>query len=201
MLARTVIQAVRSGVSDPPMSDARKPARRKAAAAATKSPILALFRIFGEIAATQPMQPSLLESLHRHRTAKGLTRRALALRAGMRPELLSRLDSQTGCDTATLQKLADALGLELVLQPKATPITRSKAQRLGLSMPHDWSNPEIPDIALIRKYLEFANLADLTRLALEFGIDRLETEMRKMPATRTRAAALVLPNIRAALAA
>lgn len=149
----------------------------------------------------EPMHPTLLESLHRHRAASGLTKRALALRAGVRPELLSRLNSQTGCDTATLQKLADALGLELVLQPKATPITRSKAQRLGLSMPYDWSNPEIPDIALIRKSLEFANLADLTRLALEFGIDRLETEMREMPVTRTRAAAMVLPNIRAALAA
>ena len=146
------------------------------------------------------MHPSLLDSLNRHLALRGLSKRALALRAGVRPELLSRLHSQAGCDTVTLQKLADALGLELVLQPKAGPDPRSKAQRLGLSMPLDWSNPEIPDIALIRKYLEYANLADLTRLALEFGMDRLENEMRNMAPARTRAAAMVLPNIRAALA-
>lgn len=147
------------------------------------------------------MNPSLLKSLHSPLATSGLTKRALALRAGVRPELSSRLNSQAGCDIVTLQKLADALGLELLLQPKTIPVTRSKAQRLGLSMPFDWSNPEIPDIALIRKSIEYANLADLTRLALEFGIDRMETEMRKMPATLTRAAAMVLPNIRAALAA
>ena len=147
------------------------------------------------------MTPSLLQSFDSHLAASGLTKRALALRAGVRPELLSRLHSQAGCDTVTLQKLADALGLELVLRAKDIPVKRSKAHRLGLSMPFDWSNPEIPDIALIRKSLEYGNLADLTRLVLEFGIDRMEFEMRKMPATLTRAAAMVLPNIRAALAA
>lgn len=66
-------------------------------------------------------------------------------------------------------------------------------------MPYDWSNPELSDIALIRKCLEYGNLADLTRLALEFGVERLESEMQAMPAALTRSAAMVLPNIRAAL--
>ena len=116
------------------------------------------------------MPPSLAESLQQHLSNSGLTKRELARRAGVRPELLSRLNSQQGSDTRTLKKLADALNLDIVLQPKTMPSHPSKARRLGLSMPYDWSNPEISDIALIRKCLEYANLADLTRLALEFGV-------------------------------
>jgi DNA-binding phage protein len=147
------------------------------------------------------MDPALLESLNKHISASGLSKRQVAQRAGVRPELLSRLNSQKACDTKTLHKLADALGLEIVLQAKGAPVLPSKAQRLKLSLPFDWSNPEIPDIALIRKVLEFANLADMTHLALEFGIERLESELQKMPAALTRSAARVLPNIRAALTA
>ena len=147
------------------------------------------------------MPPSLLESLQQHQVASGLTKRELAHRAGVRPELLSRLNSQQGIDTRTLNKLANALDLDIVLQPRRAPETPSKAKRLGLSLPYDWSNPNISDIALIRKLLEYANLGDLTRLALEFGVDRLESEMRNMPAALTRSAEMVLPNIRAALTA
>ena len=147
------------------------------------------------------MPPSLLESLQQYQAACGLTKRELARRAGVRPEMLSRLNSQQGIDTRTLNKLANALDLDIVLQPRRAPETPSKARRLGLSLPYDWSNPNISDIALIRKSLEYANLADLTRLALEFGVDRLESEMRSMPAALTRSAAMVLPNIRAALTA
>ena len=146
------------------------------------------------------MPPTLVESLQQHLSLSGLTKRELARRAGVRPELLSRLNSQQGSDSRTLQKLADALNLDIVLQPKTTLSPPSKARRLGLSIPYDWSNPEISDIALIRKCLEYANLADLTRLALEFGVERLESEMQAMPAALTRSAAMVLPNIRAALA-
>ena len=147
------------------------------------------------------MPSSLLESLQQHQAGSGLTKRELAHRAGVRPELLSRLNSQQGIDTRTLNKLANALDLDIVLQPRRAPETPSKARRLGLSLPYDWSNPNISDIALIRKSLEYANLGDLTRLALEFGVDRLESEMRNMPAALTRSAEMVLPNIRAALTA
>ena len=147
------------------------------------------------------MPQSLIKSLHRYLAASGLTKRELARRAGVRPELLSRLNTQQGSDTRTLEKLADALNLDIVLQPRALTDSPSKARRLGLSLPYDWSNPEISDIALIRKVLEYANLADLTRLAIEFGIDRLESELRSMPPSLTRSATMVLPNIRAALAA
>jgi len=51
--------------------------------------------------------------------AKGLTRRALALRAGVRPETVSRIATRGTCDFATLERLARAAGLHLGLQGRA----------------------------------------------------------------------------------
>ena len=48
--------------------------------------------------------------------AQGLNRRALALRAGVRPETVSRIASRGTCDFATLERLAAAAGLRLGLQ-------------------------------------------------------------------------------------
>lgn len=150
------------------------------------------------------------------------SKRAIARRAGVRPELLSRLERQHSCDLATFEKITQAMGLEIVVrpasnaaadtrdvvgssvQPSAAPggpdkATVSKAQRLGLALPYDWSNPDIPDRALIVKALEFAHLPDLTRLALHFGIETLESALATLPAAQARSAARVLPNIRAAL--
>ncbi len=137
------------------------------------------------------------------------SKRAIAQRAGVRPELLSRLERQQSCDLATFEKIALAMHLEIVVRPApaAGPVsdapasgTPSKAQRLGLALPYDWSNPDIPDRALILKALEYAHLPDLTRLALHFGIDALEAALATLPAAQAQSAARVLPNIRAALA-
>ncbi len=131
------------------------------------------------------------------------SKRAIAQRAGVRPELLSRLERQQSCDLATFEKIARAMNLEIVVRPiaikEAQQATPSKARQLGLALPYDWSNPDIPDRALITKALEYAHLPDLTRLALHFGIDALESALATMPPAQARSAARVLPNIRVAL--
>ena len=58
-------------------------------------------------------------------TAKGLTRRALALRAGVRPETVSRIATRGTCDFATLERLARAAGLQLGLQGGLPPFAAS----------------------------------------------------------------------------
>ncbi|MGQ0653259.1 MAG: nucleotidyltransferase domain-containing protein [Betaproteobacteria bacterium] len=50
---------------------------------------------------------------------QGMTRRALAARAGIRAETLSRMASRGTCDFATLARLAEAAGLRLGLQTDA----------------------------------------------------------------------------------
>jgi uncharacterized protein len=50
---------------------------------------------------------------------QGLSRRALAQRAGVRPETLSRIASRGTCDFATLERLAAVVGLRLGLHGEA----------------------------------------------------------------------------------
>lgn len=52
--------------------------------------------------------------------AQGLSRRALARRAGVRPETVSRIASRGTCDFATLERLAAAAGLRLGLESSAS---------------------------------------------------------------------------------
>lgn len=53
--------------------------------------------------------------------AQGLSRRALALRAGVRAETVSRIASRGTCDFATLERLAGAVGLRLGLHDETSP--------------------------------------------------------------------------------
>jgi len=51
----------------------------------------------------------------------GLSRRALAQRAGIRPETVSRIASRGTCDFSTLERLAAAVGLRLGLHDETAP--------------------------------------------------------------------------------
>ena len=64
--------------------------------------------------------------------AQGLNRRALAQRAGVRPETVSRIASRGTCDFVTLERLAQAAGLRLALetsQPQALGQARAEVFR------------------------------------------------------------------------
>ena len=59
----------------------------------------------------------MLDSLAAAADSRKLTRREWALKAGVRPETLSRLRARGDCDFATLEALAHALGLRLEIKP------------------------------------------------------------------------------------
>jgi len=64
--------------------------------------------------------------------SRGLNRRTLALRAGVRPETVSRIASRGTCDFATLERLAAAAGLRLGLEggaPEPAGAARDQVQR------------------------------------------------------------------------
>ena len=110
------------------------------------------------------MQSALLQSFGEYISKAKLSKREIAQRAGVLPEMLSRLAIQSACDTRTLEKLADALGLEIVFQPKQAAAVPSKAQRLGLSLPYDWSNAEISDIKKVNGMMEKLALSVISHL-------------------------------------
>ncbi len=79
-----------------------------------------------------PAPAALLVRIAEHARAQGLSRRALAQRAGVRPETLSRIVSRGTCDFATLERLATAAGLRLGIQddpPRAVGQGRAEVLR------------------------------------------------------------------------
>lgn len=70
---------------------------------------------------------AVLERIVAEARVRGLSRRALALRAGVRPETVSRIASRGTCDFATLEQLAAAVGLRLGLHDE-TPYTAGRAR-------------------------------------------------------------------------
>lgn len=74
-----------------------------------------------------PTQATLvLDQIVAAAKTRGLNRRALAERAGIRQETVSRIASRGTCDFATLQQLSAAVGLRLGLQE--APYTAGQAR-------------------------------------------------------------------------
>lgn len=77
--------------------------------------------------------PAILDTLAATADDRQLTRRDWALKAGVRPETLSRLRARGDCDFATLEALAHALDLRLGIKPARFRLTASghMPQRFG----------------------------------------------------------------------
>lgn len=76
-----------------------------------------------------------------------------------------------------------------------------KSWRLGLSAPFDWSNPEIPDDALIAKTAASLRFEDVARLCGHYGLPRVRKVLRARITTPLAKTILArqLRNIEAAM--
>jgi transcriptional regulator with XRE-family HTH domain len=84
----------------------------------------------------------------------------------------------------------------------ATPAFGLKSERLGLSFPYDWSNPEIDDAVLIAKVLDKARFDDVSRTIAHFGLPEVELVAQRFGiALDSGPLGAVLPAIRIAQAA
>lgn len=81
------------------------------------------------------------------------------------------------------------------------PKTR-KSERLGLSAPYDWPNPDIPDDALIAKAGASLRFEDIAALCAHYGLDRVRSVLAKSARgdLERKILARQLKNIEAALA-
>lgn len=61
-----------------------------------------------------------------------------------------------------------------------TKSSKGKASSLGLSFPYDWSNPDIPDDALIAGVLSREIFEDVCIVCLHFGFDRVSSVFQAM---------------------
>ncbi len=140
---------------------------------------------------------SLVETVLHAAQAQGLDQSRLARRAGLRAETVSRAKHRGTIDLASLQALAQAVGLELTLQPvsgtEALPVRRerSPAQRSPLADPKwglAWSNPDAPADVLVRNALAHGNFDLLLQAVLGHGLAFVKTQWRQVsPTLPTRA--------------
>lgn len=56
-----------------------------------------------------------------------------------------------------------------------------KSRQLGLSFPYDWSNPNIPDEALIIGVLKRGIFTDICRICIHFGLPRIKQVAADLP--------------------
>lgn len=77
-----------------------------------------------------------------------------------------------------------------------------KSEQLGLSAPYDWSNPDIPDDALIAKAGASLRFEDVAALCVHYGLDRVRSVLAKSAEgdLERKILARQLKNIEAALA-
>lgn len=81
---------------------------------------------------------TLLATLSAAARAQGLTDTEWASRAGLRKETLSRLRRRSSCDFVSLEALAEAVGLELMLsRGQSTPLTADGHFPLELSRDYE----------------------------------------------------------------
>ena len=81
---------------------------------------------------SDPSAANVLSRINEAARARGLNGRALARRAGVRPETLSRIATRGTCDFATLERLARAVGLRISLEgsePQAPSPARDEVLR------------------------------------------------------------------------
>jgi transcriptional regulator with XRE-family HTH domain len=96
-----------------------------------------------------------------------------------------------------------------VVQPLQAPFSGPqgqafglKSERMGLSFPYDWSNPDIDDAVLIAKVLDKARFTDVSRTIAYFGLDKVEQIAARFGiALDSGPLGAVLPTIRIAQAA
>lgn len=109
--------------------------------------------------------------------AKGLNQKALAARAGVSEEALSRAKKRGNIRSNMLESLAKAAGLAINLAPAAPvppfPIAKTFRERHRDLV---WSNPNAPDEVLIRAALIKPKFMILLDAAIEYGVDRLKCE-------------------------
>src|SRR3569623_495228 len=144
----------------------------------------------------------VLDSILKAAAQNGIpTGQALAAKANVAPETLSRIRSRGTADYASISKLAEAAGLELIVQAstKPRPMER-KSQKLGLDFPYDWSNSLMDDQTLIEKVLDRNRFEDVARITSHYGLQEIESVASKSPFSTRQDVTRSLSNIRKAWA-
>jgi len=131
-----------------------------------------------------PLNVRLLKQVLSSAEKQGMGQAELAERAGLKPETVSRAKKRSDMGLGTLESLADAVGLQVVLQPKTFVKPRQKAgagvalaqPRFGLA----WSNRQADESVLLRNALVQGRFDAIVESAAKDGMPFVRAELRRL---------------------
>lgn len=140
---------------------------------------------------------SLINTIINQAAAKGISQKALAARAGVPPESLSRMKRRPSVRAGALERLALGAGLRLALVANVdvdadADLARPAAQPRMASPPSSpvvsplpftqkyrhlvWSNPDAPAEVFVRQALLKPDFSVLLDAATEYGLDFVDAQ-------------------------
>lgn len=129
---------------------------------------------------TSNLITQIVETAH----AQGISQKALALRAGIPEETISRAKKRGSARLNVVELLARAAGTAIGLVGRA-PYRGSRAggdfrNKYGVALA--WSNASASNAILVRRALVKPRFQMLLDAALEFGLDKLSAEWERLKA-------------------
>ena len=154
---------------------------------------------------------SLINIVISQAAAKGISQKALAARAGVPPETLSRMKRRPSVRAGVLERLALGAGLRLALvdvdvgaadtgaavqsaQPPVTanvPLPPTFTQKYRQLV---WSNPDAPAEVFVRQALLKPDFQVLLDAATEFGLNFVDTQWALLMAEGSKEALRAKPH-------
>jgi hypothetical protein len=157
---------------------------------------------------------SLINTIINQAAAKGISQKALAARAGVPPESLSRMKRRPSVRAGALERLALGAGLRLALVANVdvdadSDLARPAAQPRMASPPSSpvvsplpftqkyrqlvWSNPDAPAEVFVRQALLKPDFSVLLDAAMEFGLDFVDAQWAVLMAEGSKEAVRAKP--------
>lgn len=133
---------------------------------------------------TTPLNVRLLKQVLVTAEEQGIGQAQLAERAGLKPETVSRAKKRSDMELGTLESLAGAVGLQVVLQPKTVSEPRQRARadatlaqpRFGLA----WSNRHADESVLLRNALVQGRFEAIVESAAKDGMPFVKSELKRL---------------------
>lgn len=153
---------------------------------------------------------SLINTIINQAAAEGISQKALAARAGVPPETLSRMKRRPSVRAGVLERLALGAGLRLALVGVAdADLARPVVQPQMPSPPNSpvvsplpftqkyrqlaWSNPDAPAEVFVRQALLKPDFSVLLDAATEFGLDFVDAQWAVLMAEGSKEAVRARP--------
>lgn len=130
---------------------------------------------------------ALLFDIVKKAKAEGLDQKSIALRAGVAPETISRAKKRSSIELGTIEKLAEAVGLHIILieAARAAP-EKSRSPLADPKWGLAWSNSAISDESLVQNALIRGGFSPILEAVLHYGMKFVRQQWESVVSSDTK---------------